>query len=46
MDRRYSVGKNVLVFGADMSSSMHVDNKNKDILVLSEDAVRGFNILH
>ena len=46
MDRRYSVGKNVFVFAADMSSSMHVDNKNKDILVLSEDAVPGFNILH
>ena len=27
-------GQNVLMFGADMSSSMHVDNKKKGILVL------------
>ena len=27
-------GQNVLIFGADMSSSIHVDNKKKDILVL------------
>ena len=27
-------GQNVLIFGADMSSSVHVDNKKKDILVL------------
>ena len=26
-------GQNVLIFGADMSSSIHIDNKNKDILV-------------
>ena len=25
-------GKNVIIFGADMSSSVHVDNKGKDIL--------------
>ena len=25
-----------LIFGADMSSSVHVDNKGKDILILSE----------
>ena len=29
-----SLGKNVIVFGADMSSSVHIDNKNKDILIL------------
>ena len=27
-------GQNVLIFGADMSSSIHVDNKKKDISVL------------
>ena len=27
-------GQNVLIFGADMSSSTHIDNKKKDILVL------------
>ena len=27
-------GQDVLVFGADMSSSVHVDNKEKDILVI------------
>ena len=31
-----SYGKNVIIFGADMSSSVHVDNKGKDILVLGE----------
>ena len=29
-----SFGKNVIIFGADVSSSMHIDNKNKDILIL------------
>ena len=27
-------GQNILIFGADMSSSIHIDNKKKDILVL------------
>ena len=27
-------GRNVLIFGADMSSSSHIDNKKKDILIL------------
>ena len=31
-----SWGKNTIIFGADMSSSMHVDNKKKDILVFDE----------
>ena len=31
-----SYGKNVIIFGADMSSSVHVDNKLKDILILGE----------
>ena len=31
-----SCGKNAIIFGADMSSSVHVDNKGKDILILGE----------
>ena len=29
-------GQNVLIFGVDMSSSAHIDNKKKDILVLGK----------
>ena len=29
-----SVGKNVIIFGADMGSSVHIDNKEKDTLIL------------
>ena len=29
-------GKNCLIFGIDISSSVHVDNKKKDILILGE----------
>ena len=28
------LGQNVLIFGVDMTSSAHIDNKKKDILVL------------
>ena len=28
--------KNAIIFGADRSSSVHVDDKNKDILILGE----------
>ena len=31
-----SMERNVIIFGADMNSSLHVDNKNKDILILGE----------
>ena len=31
-----SMGKNVIIFRADMSSSLYIDNKNKDILILSK----------
>ena len=30
------VGRNVITFGADMSSSPHIDNNKKDILILSK----------
>ena len=34
-------GKNVLIFGAEMSSSTHIDNKKKDILVLGKGPTLG-----
>ena len=30
------MGKKVIIFCADMNASMHIDNTNKDILILSE----------
>ena len=37
------MGKNVIIFGADMSSSMNVDNKNKDILILGQGPTQGLD---
>ena len=34
-------GQNVLKFGVDMSSSSHIDNKKKDILVLGKGPTQG-----
>ena len=34
-------GENVLIFGVDISSSIHVDNKKKDILVLGRRPTQG-----
>ena len=34
-------GKNELIFGADTSSSIHIDNKKKDILVLGRGPTQG-----
>ena len=34
-------GQNVLIFGADMSSSVHVNNKKKDILILGKGPTQG-----
>ena len=34
-------GQNVLIFGVDMSSSAHIDNKKKDILVLGKGLTQG-----
>ena len=34
---------NVINFGADMSSFMHIDDKNKDILILGKGATQGLN---
>ena len=30
------MGENVIIFGADMSSSVHIDNENKVILIFGE----------
>ena len=30
------MGKHVIIFGADMSPSVYVDNKSKDMLILGE----------
>ena len=34
-------GQNVLIFWADMSSSVHINNKKKDILVLGKGPTQG-----
>ena len=34
-------GQNVIIFGVDMSSSVHVDNKGKDILILGKGPTQG-----
>ena len=38
-----SCGKNVFIFGVDMSSSVNVDNKGKDILILGEGSTQGLH---
>ena len=37
------MGKNVIILGADMSSSAHIDNKGKDILILGKGPTQGFD---
>ena len=34
-------GQNVIIFGADMNSSIHIDNKGKDILILGLGPTQG-----
>ena len=34
-------GRNCIILGVDMSSSVHVDNKKKDILILGEGRAQG-----
>ena len=36
-----SFGQNVIIFGADMSSSAHANNKTRNILVLGKDFIQG-----
>ena len=35
------VGRNVMILGVDMSSSSHIDNKKKDILILGKGPTQG-----
>ena len=35
------IGRNVIIFGVDMSSSLHIDNKKKDVLILDKGPTRG-----
>ena len=35
--------KNAIIFGADMSSSVYIDNKNKDIVILGEGPTQGLH---
>ena len=36
-------GKNAILFGADMSSLMHIDSKKKDILILGKGSTDGLD---
>ena len=36
-------GQNVIIFGVDMYSSVNVDNKKKDILILDEGLTQGLD---
>ena len=36
-----SIGTNVIIFGAHNSSSMHINNKRKDILIFGKDITQG-----
>ena len=38
-----SVGKKFVIFGVDMSSSVRIDNEEKDILILGKGATQGLN---
>ena len=35
--------RNVIIFGVDISSSLHIDNKKKDILTLGIDPMQGLD---
>ena len=37
------MGTNVIIFGADMGSSVHIDDKNKDTLILGEGPTQGLD---
>ena len=38
-----SMGRNVIIFGADMNSSVHIDNKGRDMLILGEGPTQGLD---
>ena len=35
------IGRNVIIFGVDISSSQHIGNKKKDILILGKGPAQG-----
>ena len=37
------MGRNVIVFGADLNSFVHIDNKGKDTLILGEGPTQGLD---
>ena len=37
------MGKNVIIFGTDIRSSVYIDNKNKDNLILGEGPTQGLD---
>ena len=39
----FDCGKNVIVFGVDISPSVYIDKKKKDILILCKDSTQGLN---
>ena len=40
---RWKHGKNIIIFGDGMSLSVHIDNKNKDILIFSKGPTQGLD---
>ena len=38
-----SVSKNVIIFGDDMSSSVHTDNKKKDTVIFGKGSTQGLD---
>ena len=37
------MGKNVIIFGADMRSNVNIDNKNKDVSILGQAPIQGLD---
>ena len=37
------MGKNIIIFGVNMNSSVHIDNTNIDILILGEGPTQGLD---
>ena len=39
------MGENVIIFGADMSSFVHIDKKNKNTSILGEGPTQGLDVI-
>ena len=37
------MGRNAIIFGVDMSLSVHIDNKNKDLLIIGKRPTQGLD---